>query len=133
MTCPRSTSPSIRRLNRVQQLTLNTWRLAAAKVERVLDPLSILEHAALHAVISALREVNQPFDLFDHHATADAELALISSLIGPAGRADLAFDILDAAYLVRWSELVAGGGGPKELPPLRPSPAVRTPLPNDGC
>jgi hypothetical protein len=124
MTSTRSVSSPIRRLNRVEQLTLNSWRLAAAKVARVVDPFAILEHAALHTVISALREVDQPLALFDHHAAADAELALISSLIGPAGRADLAYDILDAAYLVRWSELVVCGKGPEELPPLRPAPTV---------
>lgn len=69
--------------------------------------------------ISALREVDQPFALFHHHATADAELALITSLTGVAGPLDLAYDLLDAAYLVRWNELIASGSGPEELPPLR--------------
>ena len=35
------TSP-VQRLSRVQQLTLSTWRLAAAKLARVLDPCSVL-------------------------------------------------------------------------------------------
>src|SRR5262249_6303720 len=98
-------------------------------------PRSVLHPRARRApcVISALREVNHPFELFDHHATADAELAFISSLIGPAGLADLAYDILDSAYLARWNELVARGSGPEELPPLRPSSAVRKSAPNDGC
>ena len=59
---PNSTH-AIQRLSRVQQLTLNTWRLAPAKLERVLDPCSILEHTALHAVVATLQDVNQPMAL----------------------------------------------------------------------
>jgi hypothetical protein len=46
---PSSTRP-IQRLNRAQQLTLNTWRLAARKLLRSVGPFAVLEHAALHAV-----------------------------------------------------------------------------------
>jgi hypothetical protein len=114
----------VQRLNRVQQLTLNTWRLAAAKLDRVLDPCSILEHAAVHATLGALRDTGEPLALFRRHAEADPELALIISLIRVGGHEDLAYDMLDTAFLLRWNELVAGGNGPEELPPLRPRSAT---------
>jgi hypothetical protein len=79
----------------------------------------VLEYAALHAVLSAARDVNDPVVLFARHATAHAELALITSLIGRTHHADLAYDVLDAAFLWRWNELVASGTGPQELLPLR--------------
>ena len=113
------TSP-VQRLNRVQQLTLNTWRLAAAKLERVLDPCSLLEHAAVHATLGVLRDVETPLALFRRHAEAHPEFALISSLVHATRHEDLTFDILDTAFLMRWNELVADGNGPEELPPLRP-------------
>ena len=107
------------RLTRVQQLTLNTWRLAAAKLERTLDPNAVLEHAAMHVVLAILREVPNPIGLFARHATAHAELALIDSLVQATPHADLRYDLLDVAFLLRWNELVSVGAGPEELPPLR--------------
>jgi hypothetical protein len=112
----------VQRLSRVQQLTLNTWRLAAAKLARVLDPCSVLEHAALHAALGTLRDVNEPLVLFRRHAEAHREFALITSLVEATPNQDLAYDILDTAFLLRWNELVAIGTGPEELPPLRGRP-----------
>ena len=114
------TPEPIQRLNRVQQLTLNTWRLATAKLERVLAPDAVLEMAAVHVVLATLREVDRPIALFAWHGTADAELALVQSLVRGGPHAELDFDLLDMAFLLRWNELVAEGGGPEELPPLRP-------------
>ncbi len=107
-------------LNRMQQLTLTTWRLADTKLQRVLNPFSVLEQAALHATLATLRDVDDPVALFGRHAAAYAELALITSLISATQRADLSYDILDSAFLLRWNELIADGRGPQELPPLRP-------------
>jgi len=120
MSTNHSPSSSGQRLNRVQQLTLNTWRLAAAKLDRVLEPCSVLEHAAVHAVLGVLRDVDNPLALFGRHAQANPEFALIRSLVQERPHDDLAYDILDTAFLLRWDELVADGGGPEELPPLRP-------------
>ena len=114
----------VQRLSRVQQLTLNTWRLAAAKLARVLDPCSVLEHAAVHATLSALRDIDRPLALFGRHAEAHPEFALIASLVHATPHADLAYDILDTAFLLRWNELVSDGTGPEELPPLRPRSAA---------
>ncbi len=112
--------PPVQRLTRVQQLTLNTWRLAARKLERVLDPCSLLEHAAVHATLGVLRDVDTPLALFRRHSEAHPEFALISSLVHAPRHEDLTYDILDTAFLMRWNELVADGNGPEELPPLRP-------------
>jgi hypothetical protein len=117
---PNSTPP-IQRLSRVQQLTLNTWRLASAKLQRVLDPCSVVEHAAIHTVLATLHDVNLPIALFARHASAEPELALVNSLVAETPRAELAFDILDSAFLLRWNALVASGAGPEELPPLQPT------------
>jgi hypothetical protein len=107
-------------LSRMQQLTLTTWRLADTKLQRVLNPFSVLEQAALHAALATLRDVDDPVALFGRHAAAHAELALITSLVPATQGADLSYDILDSAFLLRWNELVADGTGPQELPPLRP-------------
>ena len=117
------------RLTRVQQLTLNTWRLAAAKLDRALEPCALLEHAAVHAVLGVLRDVNTPLALFGRHAQANPEFALVRSLVQVGPHDELAYDILDAGFLLRWNELVADGGGPEELPPLRPR---QTPVPPTG-
>ena len=116
-------------LNRVQQLTLNTWRLAAAKLARVLDPCSLLDRAAVHAILGSLRDIDQPLALFRRHAEADPEFALIGSLVRATPHEELAYDLLDAAFLLRWNELVADGHGPQELPPLRPC----TPAAGQDC
>ena len=94
-TQPNSSRPTYR-LSRVQQLTPNTWRLSAAKLERVLEPCSVLAYSALHAVLATLRDVDHPIGLFGRHATADSELALVNSLVGGTFQAELAYDILEA-------------------------------------
>jgi len=108
------------RLSRVEQLTLNTWRWAHRKVCRVLDPSAIQEHAAIHAVLASLRDLEEPTALFRRHAEAYPEFALITSIVPAERQAALAYDLLDCAFLMRWNELVESGLGPEELPPLRP-------------
>jgi hypothetical protein len=121
MTLQDNTVPTPRqRLNRTQQLTLSTWRFAARKIERVVEPTSVVEHAAVHVVLSILREVETPMALFARHAVADAELSLVQSMVRGGHHAELDFDVLDTAFLMRWNELVADGLGPEELPPLQP-------------
>jgi hypothetical protein len=68
---PNPCSPG--RLSRAQQLTLNTWRLAAAKLARVLDPCSVLEQTALYAALGGLRDVDAPLALFQRYADAGPE------------------------------------------------------------
>jgi hypothetical protein len=114
------TAPRRQRLTRWQQLTLNTWRHAAAKLDRVLDPCALPARAALQTVLATLREVDDPIALFVRHDTAHPEFALIESLVRSTPDAALNFDLLDTAFLCRWNELVADGNGPEELPPLRP-------------
>src|SRR6516225_999624 len=77
------TPPAARRhrLTRWQQLTLNTWRHATAKIERVLDPCALPARAALHAVLATLRDVDDPIALFGRHDHAHPEFALIESLV----------------------------------------------------
>ncbi|MBV9899273.1 MAG: hypothetical protein JO020_34385 [Chloroflexi bacterium] len=123
----RSTHPQPARLTRIEQLTLNTWRWAYRKLSRVLEPNAILEYAALHAVLAALRDLDEPAALLRRHAEAYPEFSLITSVVPPERQAALAYDILDCAFLMRWNELVANGRGPEELPPLRARPANAAP------
>jgi hypothetical protein len=114
-----STQPSPR-LNRHQQLTLNTWRRAADKLAHELDPNAVFEHTAVHVVLASLRDISDPFALFLRHAQALPEFELIRSLVDEKPREeDPTYDLLDSAFLLRWNELVADGSGPEELPPLR--------------
>ena len=115
-----SPTPNRQRLTRWQQLTLTTWRYAAAKLDRVLDPCALPARAALHTVLAILRDVDDPVALFGYHDRAHPELALIESLVSGTADAELNYDLLDTAFLCRWNELVADGNGPEELPPLRP-------------
>ena len=119
-----STYPSraqpIRRLTRLQQLTLNTWRWAAVKLRASVDPPAVMEHAALHAVLASLRDMDDPLALFVRHAQAQPEFRLILSVLPQDHLPSLAHDILDTAFLLRWHELAAAGRAPLELPPLRP-------------
>jgi hypothetical protein len=112
-------STGTERLTRVQQLTLNIWRLAAAKLQHQLHRDNALEQAAVHALLDILRDVRRPLELFLRHAQAAPDFAFIRSLVEERPRdEDLAYDVLDMAYLLRWKELVADGSGPEELPPL---------------
>jgi hypothetical protein len=110
----------IRRLTRLEQLTLNTWRWAAATVQNTLHPSAILELAALHAVVGTLRDIDDPVALFARHAHAQPEFQLVLSVLPDTYRQGLAHDILDTAFLLRWTELVATGIAPQELKPLPP-------------
>jgi hypothetical protein len=107
------------RLTRFQQLTLNTWRWAHTKLGRVLDPAAVLEHAALHAVLASLRDVDTATALFDRHAHAYPEFSLITSLLANDRHSNLRYELLDSAFLLRWNELTTAGDEPEELPPLR--------------
>ena len=108
-----SPEPRLQRFSAFQ----NQW--AAAKLRRVLDPHAVLEHAALHAVLASLRDVETPIALFARHAEAYSEFTLIASLVPWERQAAFAYEILDTAFLMRWNELTNGGDGPVELPPLR--------------
>lgn len=121
---PRSTNrgqqPS-RRLNRVQQLTLTTWRHASDSVDRHVTPNDILAHVAIHAVLATLRDTSDPLDLFVRHQHGEEEFALVSSLAAADRARDELFDLFDTGFLLRWQELTSDGHGPEELPPLRRS------------
>ena len=115
-----STQP-VRRLSRHEHLTLNTWRWAAITLESTLDPAALLELAALHAILGTLRDLADPLALFTRHAHAQPEFQMILSVLSADHRPGLAHDILDTAFLLRWTELAATGIAPQELRPLPPA------------
>lgn len=117
---PLFTRPACR-LNRTQQLTLTTWRWARRTLADTLSPSDLLPQVAIEAVRAALADVADPIALFRRHADAAPEFALVGSLIADPF---MCYDVLDAAFLLRWEELTARGG-PEELPPLQPRGAAR--------
>jgi hypothetical protein len=74
----------------------------------------------LHAVVGALRDVDDPVALFARHVHAQPEFQLVLSVLPDGHRPDLPHDILDTAFLLRWTELAATGIAPQELKPLPP-------------
>jgi hypothetical protein len=108
------------RLTRLQQLTLNTWRRAAAKVDREVAPNAVLEQAAMCVVLAVLRDTAEPIALFARHARAVEEFALLTSIAPRDRRPSLDHDLLDTAFLLRWQELTTGAVRPQELPLLVP-------------
>src|SRR5438270_2899627 len=113
-----SNTPPIPRLTRLEQLTLNTWRWAAVSIGNTVDPCAILELAAMHAVLAVLRDLDDPKMLFRRHAQAQPEFQLVLSVLPDQYRTGLAHDILDTAFLLRWTELVAADAAPQEHGPL---------------
>ena len=118
MSTQTSDAQPIRRLTRLEQLTLNTWRWAAATLENTVHPSAVFELSAMHAVLGALRDVDEPLALFARHAHAQPEFQLVLSVLPENYRPALPHDILDTAFLLRWTELVADGAAPQELSPL---------------
>ena len=86
MSTQTNNSQPIRRLTRLEQLTLNTWRWAEATVHNTLDPSAVLEFAALHAVLGALRDVDDAVALFARHGQAQPEFQLVLSILPDAYR-----------------------------------------------
>ena len=115
-----ASGPGIRRqrLNRLQQLTLNVWRLSATRVSREVAPDDVLAHAAVHAVLAVLRDTNEAMGLFARHDRRAEEFALVASLVCPDRVRDSVHDLLDSSFLLRWLELTSDGDAPEELPPL---------------
>ena len=117
-----------RRLSRLQQLTLNVWRLASTRVTRDVSPNDILAQVAIHASLALLRDTTDPLTLFPRHDARAEEFALVASLAGPGRTRDALHDLLDSAFLLRWFELTSDGSGPEELPPLTRRPCGPPPL-----
>jgi hypothetical protein len=124
MSTQTSNPQPIRRLTRLEQLTLNTWRWAAVTLQNTLARPAVMEEAAVHAVLAALRDVENPVDLFARHRHGQPEFHLIQSVLPNNGRPGLPHDILDTAFLLRWTELAVTGVTPEELKPLPPGEAL---------
>src|ERR1700756_4452720 len=86
-----------RRLTRLEQLTLNTWRWAAATLKNTVDPFAVLELSAVHAVLGAPRDVDEPLALFARHAHSQPEFQLVLSVLPENYHHALPHDILDTA------------------------------------
>jgi hypothetical protein len=84
---------------------------ARRRLDRTLGQPAVLEHAALHAVLASLRDVDDPLALFARHAGAQPESALVTSLVPRVGWADLPLDLLNWAFLLRWNERQDRPGG----------------------
>ena len=73
----------------------------------MVDPCSVLEHAAVHATLATLCDVDTPLALFRRHAEAHPEFALIASLVEatPHASRDNIFSQLQRAGL-SWREIL---------------------------
>jgi len=109
----------VRRLTRMQQLTLNTWGWAAVNLARELDSHDILGHAAIHVVLGSLRDVDDPLALSS--VTPPRTPSTPCSRVCCRSRFSQVSATRSSTQhsLLRREELVANGGGPEELPPLR--------------
>ena len=117
-----------RRLNRLQQLTLNVWRLASLRVQREVAPTDVLARVAIQTSLAVLRDTTDALQLFQRHEARAEEFALVASLAGEDRTRDAVHDLLDSAFLLRWLELTGDGHGPEELPPLSRRPCGPPPL-----
>jgi hypothetical protein len=113
-----------RRLTRAEQLTLTTWRWAFVALCRQVEPQDLLPQVALQAVLARIRDCTDPLELVARHRSPEAEFALLTSLLPEEHRRALDHDLVDSAFLLRWTELTADGDGPEELPPLTPRRAT---------
>ena len=111
--------PRRARLTRVQQLDLAVWRQAAASVARKVPPDDVLARAAVQSVLAVLRDTSDPLELFARHHNGEHEYGFVVSIVGERSTDEL-LNLIDSGYLMRWQELTSDGGGPEELPPLRP-------------
>ena len=89
----------IRRLTRLQQLTLNTWRRASAHVGRSIAPIEILPQVAIHAALAVLRDTTDPLALFARHDARAEEFALVASLAPADSSRDALHDLLFVNHL----------------------------------
>jgi len=125
---PNGSNNPARRLTRLQQLTLNTWRRASAQVARDVAPNEVLAQVAIYAALAVLRDTTDPLALFARHDARAEEFALVTSLAPHDSSRDALHDLLDTAFLLRWAELTSNGCGPEELPPLTRRPFGHPPL-----
>src|SRR4030081_3556997 len=88
----RINDPSVRRLTRLQQLTLNTSRSSSAKVSRDVAPTDIFAQVAIHAALAVLRDTNSPIALLARHDARAEEFALVASLAPPDRSRDALHD-----------------------------------------
>ncbi len=101
---PRSASP-LEDLSPYDRSTVNLW----SRSYRELTNHPHYDHfveAAVHAVLTGLREHSDPASLFSaYDAGAAADFALIRSLLPEERSEELLWKVRDAAFHIRWVEL----------------------------
>jgi hypothetical protein len=96
-------------LSPYDRATVQLWARSYAGLSRHPEH-SYLMDAAVHAVLAGLREYKQSASLFTtYEAGAAADLALIRSLVRGEHPDELLWTVRDAAYHLRWIELVGAG------------------------
>jgi hypothetical protein len=96
-------------LSRYDRATVHLWARSYAGLG---DPPanSHLIEAAVHAVLAGLRQYHQPPSLFAAYETeAAADVALIRSLVPSQISDELLWTGRDAAFHLRWVELMESG------------------------
>lgn len=95
------------RFNRYDRATVGLWRRANLELAPPRGQ-GCLAWAAVHAVLAGLRRHTDGVALlaaYDSSPAADADFALIRSLLSDAGSNPLFFQLREAAHYLRWREL----------------------------
>jgi hypothetical protein len=96
-------------LSPYDRATVQLWARSYASLSRHPDHRYLMD-AAVHAVLAGLRVYEQSASLFTiYEAGAAADLALIRSLVVGEHPDELLWTVRDAAFHLRWIELVGTG------------------------
>jgi hypothetical protein len=96
-------------LSPYDRATVQLWARSYANLSRHPDHRHVMD-AAVHAVLAGLRQYKQPARLFTaYEVGAAADLALIRSLVVGERPDVLLWTVRDAAFHLRWIELVGVG------------------------
>lgn len=104
----RDTSP-LENLSPYDRSTVNLW--SRSYRELINQPgFGHFIEAAVHAVLTGLRQHRDPASLFSSYdAGAAADFALIRSLLPDESSEELCWKVRDAAFYLRWVELTGSG------------------------
>ncbi|MBI4496642.1 MAG: hypothetical protein HY689_01925 [Chloroflexi bacterium] len=101
---------ALKDLNRYDRATVALWRRGHAELPQR-EPSRHLAEAAVHALLTGLRRCADAGALFARYETdTNADFVLISSLLAGRLNQDRLWRVRDAAFYLRWLELLGDAG-----------------------
>ncbi len=103
-------------LSPYDRVTVSLWARSQKLLSRQPEARCLSE-AASHAVLAGLRDCQSPTELFARYASDVApDFALIGSLLPSleSPTDETLWRVRDAAFHLRWQELLTGGNGARE-------------------